>query len=244
MNRQRGSGDVSQRQLPLDLRLRDASRFASFFAGGNHLARDAVQGLGAGTDMAGQQVLLHGPLGSGKTHLLQAACHLAHERGERVGYLPLVELAGAPPHAVLDGLETAGLIALDDLDAVVGKDDWDIALFGLLNRLRDSGCRVLLAADRAPEGLDSRLPDLTSRLAWGPIFRMQIPSEPEIKQILAERAALRGLELPAPVAEYLLRHYRRDLIALLELLDRLDLAALAEQRRLTIPFVRAQLARP
>ncbi|WP_018872153.1 DnaA regulatory inactivator Hda [Thioalkalivibrio sp. ALJ16] len=233
-----------QRQLPLDLRLRDTSRFAGFYPGGNRLARDAVAALAVGSARTEPQILLHGPAGVGKTHLLQAACHQGHERGEPVAYLPLAELAAAPPLAVLDGLERARLVALDDLDAVIGKGDWDEALFGLLNRLRDAGCRVLLAAVAAPDGLASPLPDLTSRLAWGPVFRMQAPEEDDLKRILAQRAALRGLELPESVADYLLRHYRRDLVALLQLLDRLDLAALAEQRRLTIPFVRDQLARP
>lgn len=235
---------VPHRQLPLDLRLRDASRFVGFYPGGNHLARDAVEALAVGVGMTETQILLHGPAGVGKTHLLQAACHQGHERGEPVAYLPLAEVASASPLAVLDGLECSRLVALDDLDAVVGQGDWDEALFGLLNRLRDGGCRVLMASAHAPDGLGSRLPDLTSRLSWGPVFRLQTPEDGDLKRILAQRAVLRGLELPEAVAEYLLRHYRRDLVALLELLDRLDLAALAEQRRLTIPFVRDQLTRP
>lgn len=72
---------------------------------------------------------------------------------------------------------------------------------------------------------------------------MQRPDDAACKEILAQRAALRGLELPEPVADYLLRRCSRDLSTLLALLDRLDLAALAQQRRLTIPFVREQLAR-
>lgn len=229
--------------MPLDLRLRDASRFSGFYAGANALARDAVQALSAGTGVQEPQILLHGPPGSGKTHLLQAACHRGHERGEPVSYLPLGEVVEAPPMAVLDGLERSRLVALDDLETVVGREDWDEALFGLINRLRDAGCRVLLAAAAPPEGLPVRLPDLASRLAWGPVFRMQLPDDTACKQILAQRAALRGLEMPEAVADYMLRRCSRELSTLLGLLDRLDLAALAEQRRLTIPFVREQLVR-
>ena len=51
-------------------------------------------------------------------------------------------------------------------------------------------------------------------------------------------ARRRGLELPVATGRYILRHTARDMGSLLTLLDRLDLASLAAQRRLTIPFVR------
>ena len=51
------------------------------------------------------------------------------------------------------------------------------------------------------------------------------------------RARNRGLEMPEEVARYILARYPRDLDSLFALLDRLDRASLAEQRRLTIPFL-------
>ncbi|WP_019021314.1 DnaA regulatory inactivator Hda [Thioalkalivibrio sp. ALE23] len=243
MTRDPASADTDVAQLPLDLRLRDASRFAEYHAEANRIARDTVESLGRNAGLSQPQVYLHGPGATGKTHLLQAACHVAHERGDRAAYLPLAELATAPPAAVLDGLERAGLVALDDLAAVVGSPAWDEALFGLLNRLRDAGCRVLLAAPEPPDGMGATLPDLSSRLGWGPVFRLEPPEEEDLRRILVDRARRRGLEMPDAVANYVLRHQRRDVAALLALLERLDLAALAEQRRLTIPFVRDQLAR-
>ena len=41
--------------------------------------------------------------------------------------------------------------------------------------------------------------------------------------------------------DWLFRRVGRDLVTLTQLLDRLDRASLAEQRRLTIPFLRAVL---
>jgi len=61
---------------------------------------------------------------------------------------------------------------------------------------------------------------------------------------LQTRARLRGLELPEETAVYLQRHYPRDMNSLMGLLDTLDLASLAEQRRLTVPFIRAVLSLP
>ncbi|AHE97381.1 DnaA regulatory inactivator Hda [Thioalkalivibrio paradoxus] len=237
---------MTHQQLPLDLRLRDSSRFETFHAGSNGLAVAAVQAVARPLAEAGRaerQVYLHGGAGSGKTHLLQAACHEAFSRGQRCGYLPLAEFEARDPAAVLEALDQLDLLVLDDLQAVAGHPGWERALFGLINRVRDRAGRLVLAARAGPDGIGCRLPDLVSRLAWGPVFRLEQPDEAGIRTILQQRAAQRGLTLGTAVADYLLRHESRDLDRLLRLLDRLDLAALAEQRRLTVPFVRAQLRR-
>ena len=58
---------------------------------------------------------------------------------------------------------------------------------------------------------------------------------------LGQAAHHRGLELNAETGRYLLTRYSRDLHALFAMLDRLDRASLAAQRKLTIPFVREVL---
>jgi len=232
-------------QLPLDLRLRDSSRFETFHTGGHDLPVATLRRMVLASDPGCErQVFLHGPDGCGKTHLLQAACHEASARGRSCAYLPLGELRDRDPDVVLDGLDRLDLLALDDLQAVSAQSEWARALFNLINRVRERDSQLLIASRTAPEGLDCGLPDLVSRLAWGPVFRFDQPGDLELKAILQKRAALRGLQLGDAVAEYLLRHECRDLEFLLTLLDRLDLAALAEQRRLTIPFIRSQLRPP
>jgi DnaA-homolog protein len=236
---------MTARQLPLDLRLRDSSRFETFHAGGNGLVAATLRAMAsAAPGAAERQVFLHGGTGSGKTHLLQAACHEAFVRGRSCAYLPLADLNARDPAGIVEGMDGLQLLVLDDLQAVAGDPDWERALFGLINRVREREGQLLMAARFAPDGLGCGLPDLSSRLAWGPVFRLDQPGDLELKAILQKRAALRGLLLNGAVADYLLRHECRDLEILLGLLDRLDLAALAEQRRLSIPFIREQLRRP
>lgn len=235
---------MSAGQLPLDLRLRDSARFETFHAGRYGLLVAALRAHAAGGPGSERQLYLHGCEGCGKTHLLQATCHEAFAHGQSCGYLPLLELSAQDPAAVLEGMDRLDLLALDDLQVVAGRLDWERVLFGLINRVRERDGRLLMAARLAPDGMHCVLPDLRSRLGWGPVFRLDAPGDRELKAILQKRAELRGLELSDGVAGYLLRHECRDLEGLLTLLDRLDLAALAHQRRLTIPFIRDQLGRP
>ena len=67
-------------------------------------------------------IFVHGPLDSGRTHLLQAACHLA---GGDAQYLPLAELRAYPPADVFQGIETLKLVCLDDLQTVLGQAEWE-----------------------------------------------------------------------------------------------------------------------
>jgi len=100
---------------------------------------------------------------------------------------------------------------------------------------------LLLASAVAPDAMSIQLPDLRSRLTWGPVFNLHDLDDAAKLSALRQRAHQRGLELGEPVAEYLLRRYPRDLSSLFEKLDQLDVASMALQRRLTIPLVKSVL---
>lgn len=226
------------RQLPLGISLRPGATFEAWFAGPNGLALELLRRMAAG---AGErQAWLAAAAGLGKTHLLQAACHEAARHGLRPAYLPLAADGGLRP-AMLDGLESLDLVCLDSVEAVGGDDGWETALFRLVNAARDSGTRLLFAARRTPAHLGVQLPDLASRLAWGPVLQLAPLDDAQKRDALVTRAQQLGLELPASAADYLVRHYARDFAGQLERLERLDHASLAAGRRLTVPFIKEVL---
>lgn len=226
-------------QLPLGLRLPASSRFDNYVAGPNREAVAAVQLLAQG-DAAGM-LFLAGAAGLGKTHLLQAACRAVEAVGAHGAYVPLLTLVEFEP-TVLEGLEHYALLAIDDVQAIAGRAAWEEALFHLYNRQREAGGRLIGAATAPPEHLGLHLADLRTRLGWGGVYALQPIDDTARLRILVLRARESGLDLPDETAQFLLRRYPRDLPALLALLARLDQAALASQRRLTVPFVREVLA--
>ena len=84
----------------------------------------------------------------------------------------------------------------------------------------------------------SASPDLKSRLTSSAVFAVRELNDEEQIEALNLRAHLRGFELPAETARYLQRRFPRDMRTLCEILDTLDDAAFAAQRRLTVPFIR------
>ncbi|MFC2990705.1 MULTISPECIES: DnaA regulatory inactivator Hda [Halomonas] len=225
-------------QLPLGVGLRDDATFANYHPGSN---ANLVARLTQQLDEGGESFLfLWGGDGVGRSHLLQAACHAASDRDLRALYLPLAELGHFPP-LMLEEIERLDLVAIDDLERVLGRKRWEEALFHAFNRLRDAGKRLVVAADAAPRQLPVKLPDLASRLTWGVTFHVQGLDDGGRLAALQLRARARGMALPDEVARFILHRGPRRLSELFEVLGTLDNASLSAQRRLTIPFVKQAL---
>lgn len=227
-----------QTQLPLGVRLRDASVFASYFGGRNQPVVDAL--LAAPAPESPTCVWLHGPKSSGKTHLLQALCARATAQNQSAAYLPLQELAmmGAE---LLHGYGDFSLVCLDDAHALSGRSDWERALFRLHQELEERSGRLVASGAAAPASAGFQLRDLASRLNGGLVLTLHALDEGEQIRALQLRARQRGVELPTEVAQLLLRRLPRDMTSLCAFLDELDEASLVAQRRLTAPFVREVL---
>ena len=219
-------------QLPLGITWRDQATFDNFYTGDN---AQLIDSLSATSETL---IYLWGEQGCGKSHLLQAVCQQASQ--STPVYLPMQELLGLQP-AVLVGMEAMDPICIDDVQLIAGNKDWEEALFHLFNRVRDSGKRMIFSASAPPSQVGIQLPDLVTRLGWGAVYQVKPLNDEGKKVALQQRAQNRGLQLPDDVVEFVLRRSLRDMNSLFELFDRLDVASLVEQRRLTIPFVKQYL---
>ena len=233
---------MNARQLPLSLRWPSHQRLDVFVAGSNAHTLEAVRALSDASDESWSY--LHGPRGSGKTHLLIGACRLALESGRNARYLPLASLEDSRAEAIASfGAERDELLAIDDVPAIAGDASAERALFDLYNRARDARAVLLFSASAPPNRIGLRLPDLVSRLSACTQYGLQPLNEAGRRGVLQMRAQQRGLEIDDAVLDWLFARQPRDLVALVELFERLDHAALAAQRRITIPFLREMLTR-
>jgi len=224
-------------QLALPLALAPHARFATFFDGANaalvaHLQRSDERAAGAA-------VWIWGPAGSGKSHLLQAAC--ADRPQRRAIYLPLAEHDSLEP-GMLEGLDGLDLVSLDDIDSVAVSQEWNRALFRLYNGLHSEGGTLLFSAAGPPVATDFSLPDLASRAAAAAVYQLKPLDDADRLSALQMHAAARGLELSDAAGRYLLTRVSRDMAGLCRWLATLDEASLVAQRKLTIPLIRETLA--
>jgi DnaA-homolog protein len=225
-------------QLPLGVQLAETASFETYHAGPNTEVLAALRVL---ADGAGPPLLLvYGPAGAGKSHLLQALTRAASMHAS-CAYVPLAQFAQLDPAEALAGLGEADLVCLDDVDAVLAMPAWPLALLRLLDTLRAHGGRGVVAAAAPAERLGVVLSDLRTRLAAAASYGLKPLSDDDRARFLLERARARGLELPPDAARVLLARLPRDAGSLIGALDSLDHALLSAQRRLTLSFVQQWL---
>ncbi|MBV7317518.1 DnaA inactivator Hda [Shewanella sp. NIFS-20-20] len=227
-------------QLSLPVHLPDDETFNSYYpAAGNDELIQTLQISAAGK--GAHTIYLWGPVKSGRTHLLHAACAYANDQDRRSFYLPMGIHASISP-ALLEGLEQLDLICIDDVDAIAGHPLWEEALFDLYNRVTEHGrCSLVVSAAKPISDIGILLPDLLSRMQWGVNYQLQPMADDEKLAALQRRSAMRGLHLPDDVGRFLLNRMARDLRTLFDVLDKLDKASMIHQRKLTIPFVKETL---
>src|SRR5439155_20205658 len=114
-------------------------------------------------------------------------------------------------------------------------------LLHLLNLIVDQRGYLLLTAPRPPVRWATALPDLRSRLLAMPSVEVMPPDDALIGAVLLKLFADRQLTVGEEVVIYMLHHMERSFAAASRLVAALDAAALAAQRRITVPLVRQVL---
>jgi chromosomal replication initiation ATPase DnaA len=206
---------MAPQQLPLDLEYRPALDMADFvIAPGN---RDAVAWIDRWPDWPSHALAIHGPKGSGKTHL----AHVWQARSKAA----LLEHAPAedPPQAAV----------LDE------PRDWpEAALLHLYNRVREANGFLLIVSEMPPARWPVALPDLASRLASIPAVALAVPDDDLLVAVMAKQFADRGLEVNEDVLRYVASRVERSFAAAADTVARIDRAALAQQRKVTLSLAR------
>jgi chromosomal replication initiator protein len=188
---------------PLDKRF----TFESFLIGkSNQLAHAAA--LRVGTTPKGQPPLynplyIYSSVGLGKTHLLQAICHSAHELGRKVIYLTaekfmygfVCALKSQTALAFKEKLRAIDILVIDDVQFLQGKSIQQ-EFCHTLNSLIDAGKQIVVASDRMPSELESLDERVKSRLSGGLCVDIGALDEVLRHKVLANRIALAEITHP------------------------------------------------
>jgi chromosomal replication initiator protein len=226
-----GKGDDKPAASPAVGR-RQPPGLESFVVGpSNRMAFAAVE-LAASRPGEMSPLVLHGPSGVGKTHLLEGICGLA--RRENPGQSTLFLSAEQFTTSFLQALHGSGLpgfrrtcrgvdlLVIDDLQFFVGKRATLMELQHTVDALHRQGKQMVFAADREIEALAELGPDLVTRLRGGMNARILPPDYDVRRGIVAAIASRRGLALPEEVVHYIASHMTRHARELAGAVNRLE----------------------
>ncbi len=195
---------------------------------------DAVAWLRRWPDWPTAALVLHGPPGCGKTHLARV---FAEDSGAAL--LRPEALAGGDPLSLFEGAPAA---VVDDADQCLCLAGDEAALLHLVNAAAQMERKVLLTGGEPSARWPLALADLASRLNAACTVGIDEPDDALMRAVMGKLFLDRQLRVGDDVLSYLLARMERSLAAARCLVERIDAAALAQRRGVTIPLARAVLA--
>lgn len=160
---------------------------------------------------------LHGRVGVGKTHLLQAVCHLILERqpAARILYLSCETFINHFISALQDGDTTTfrnkyryvDVLVVDDIHLLANKERTQEEFFHTFNTLYQAGKQIVLSSDSPPKDIPTLQERLVSRFKWGMVTEIEPPCFETRMAIVKQKSAQENNEFPAVVAEYIASHF-------------------------------------
>lgn len=197
-----------------DPKLNSVYTFDTFVVGPcNRLGHAAALAIGENPGRAYNPLFIHGGVGFGKTHLLQAICHTIGRRhpGKRVAYLSCEEFTNQFINAVQggkldsfrDNYRGVDVLVVDDVQFLANKDRTQDEFFHTFNALYNSHRQVVMSSDCAPFEIPTLEERLVSRFKWGLVTQLEAPCYETRYAIVQRKAKARNIDLSDEVARYI-----------------------------------------
>ena len=246
-----------------DVPLNDAYTFEHFVVGPtNGLAHAAALAVSEKPALAYNPLFLHGSVGLGKTHLLQATCRSVLDRRPdlRILYLSCETFANQFIQAVQSGdlknfryrYREVDVLVIDDIHFLANKERTQEEFFHTFNQLYHSRRQIILSSDSHPRDIPSMEERLVSRFKWGLVTEIEPPGFETRLQIVRMKSEQRGERYPDDVCEFLANQITSNireiegalhkLASVSDLMHRpIDLSLAKEALRDTLAWARRQV---
>ncbi|MFQ5654926.1 MAG: chromosomal replication initiator protein DnaA [Planctomycetota bacterium] len=226
--------------------------FDQFVTGhSNRLAHAAASSVSENPGRVYNPLFIHGAVGLGKTHLLQAVAHRYLARSmERVIYVSCAsftnEFIAAVGRNELEGFRDryrhAGALLIDDIQFLANKERTQEEFFHTFNSIYNRQAQILLTSDSLPSEITGLGDRLVSRFKHGMLAQLSPPSLETRMAILLRKGTNLGIEIPQEIAEFVAQRVRENIREIEGAALRLHSQLVLEKRPLSIESVRHSLA--
>ena len=187
------------------------------------------------------ELIINGAAGSGKSFLMQAICNELSSSGKQFAFMPMSKAINMGVE-IFQNLASLDAVCIDDLQLILSKGEWEIALFNLINECQQSGCSLILSlgGNQSLEEI-AQLPDLLSRIKRMEFMKLQAVQDEFLNQALDFVSQQLDINLEKTELEFLLKHQTREFSFLVDNLITLDKQAASLKRKITIPLIKETL---
>jgi len=197
-----------------DLKLRNNYVFSSFVTGpSNQLAHAATLAIVESPGHSYNPLFLHGGVGLGKTHLMQAAAHalLKQKPDLHIKYLSCESFMNQFIYALQKGgieqfrarYRQVDALMIDDIHILAKRARTQEEFFHTFNELYNAHKQIILSSDSAPQDIPEFEERLISRFKWGLVARIDPPCLETRMAIIRQKAEMRGRTLPDDVVGFI-----------------------------------------
>lgn len=235
-------------------RLEPRYTFDSFVVGkSNVFAHAAARRVAESGTVPFNPLFLHGGVGLGKTHLMNAIAweysrlypdrRVLYISAEKFMYQFIAAVRYRDTMSFKQQFRSVDLLMLDDFQFIANKDSTQEEFFHTFNALIESQKQLIISADRSPTDLQGFQERLVSRLGWGLVADIH-PTDYELRLgILQSKAeAVADRTIPMDILDFLARKITSNVRELEGALTRVVAYAQLVGRPITVEVVREILA--
>jgi chromosomal replication initiator protein len=226
--------------------------FENFVVGtSNRFAFAAAQAVAENPAKAYNPFFIYGPVGLGKTHLLQAISHEAerHNPGLKVCYLSSEqftnELINSIRHHSAESFRqkyrNVDILLIDDIHFIAGKMSTQEEFFHTFNTLHDHHKQIIICSDRPPKEISNLEERLVSRFAWGLVTDIQPPDYETRVAILRKKLELESVTVPDDVVLFIAQEIKTNIRELEGALIRVVAYSLLEEKTISLGLAKQVL---
>lgn len=217
----------------------------------NQMAHAASVAVAENPGHAYNPLFIHGGVGLGKTHLLQAICLKIkqYHPGIVMHYVSCDGFMTQFMNAVQSGrmvefrhtFRDVDLLVIDDIHFLAKRDRTQEEFFHTFNALYQANKQIIMSSDAPPEEIPDLEERMVSRFLWGLVVKVDKPGFETRVEILKRKAHDRGLELPDTVASEIAHHIDTNIRELEGAITKLQIVASIEKKPIDLDLTREAL---
>ena len=228
------------KQLIFPFQINQKASFDSFFCSpDNQNLMTRLADIAISQDA--NEIIIHGEKGSGKSFLMQAICNELSSSEKQFAFIPMKKALNMGVE-IFQNLGSLDTVCIDDLQLILANQEWETALFNLINECQQSNCSLILSLGGTQSVEESIvLPDLLSRIKRMEFIALHAVQDELFSQAIVFVAQQLEIKIDNAELEFLLKHQTRIFSLLVENIITLDKQAASLKRKITIPLIKETL---